>query len=207
MLIKHRGHEPAVHETVYVAPTAVLVGNIRIGPKSRVMYGAVLDSEASMITLGECSIVCANSVLRATGAGDAEYPVVVGDHVFISPHATLLGCTVERCSYIATGATVLQGARVQSGAAVAVGAFVHAGALVPEGAFVPPNMVAIGDPMKLYDSSDPVSLAEAVSSVEFARRAFGASAGWDDRLARYTQATEVRSEEFGAHTDDTVVGE
>lgn len=207
MLIRHRGHDPIIDATAFVAPTAVVVGSVRVGPRSRVMYGAVVDSEGSEIALGECVVVCSNSVLRATASGDTEYPLRVQDHVFISPHATLIGCTIERCSYVATGATVLHGARVEPGAAVAVGALVHAGTVVPAGAFVPPNAVAVGAPMRLYDASSPDVLADAIRSVGFAARAFGTTAGWSDRLTRYTEATEVRSREFVEHAGDEIIGE
>jgi carbonic anhydrase/acetyltransferase-like protein (isoleucine patch superfamily) len=205
MLVKHRGFEPVVDSSVFVAPTAVLVGKVQIGPRSRIMYGAVLDSEGSKVEIGECTIICENAIVRATASGDAEYPVVVGDHVFISPHATLLGCTVEPCSYIATGATVLQGATICSGAAVAVGAFVHAKTVVPAGFFVPPNIVAIGDPVRLYGPDEKEALASAIKSIGFARIAFGAEAEWEDRLSRYRQSTEVRSKEFENHFGDVVL--
>ncbi|UCB52365.1 MAG: acyltransferase [Candidatus Zixiibacteriota bacterium] len=205
MLVKHRGFEPVVDSSVFVAPTAVLVGNVRVGARSRIIYGAVLDSEGSRVEIGECTIVCENAVLRATASGDADYPVIIGDHVFISPHATLLGCTVESCSYLATGATVLHGATIRSGAAIAVGAFVHAKTVVPSGFFVPPNAVAIGDPVKLYGPDEKEALADAIKSIGFAKIAFGAEAKWEDRLSRYKQATEVRSKEFGSHFDDIVL--
>jgi carbonic anhydrase/acetyltransferase-like protein (isoleucine patch superfamily) len=205
MLVKHRGFEPVVDSSAFVAPTAVLAGNVRVGPRARIMYGAILDSEGSRVEVGECTIVCENAVLRATASGDADYPVLIGDHVFISPHATLLGCTVEPCSYIATGATVLQGATIHSGAAIAVGAFVHVNTVVPGGFFVPPNTVAIGDPVKLYSPDEKEALADAIKSVGFAKIAFGAEARWRDRLLRYQQATEVRSKEFESHFDDIIL--
>ena len=121
MLVRNRGAEPVINPYAFVAPTAVLVGRVSVGPRSRIMYGAVLDSEASKVEVGECAIVCENAVLRATFAGGADLPVVVSDHAFVGPHATLLGCVVEAACYVATGATVLQGATVGSGAVVAVG--------------------------------------------------------------------------------------
>jgi carbonic anhydrase/acetyltransferase-like protein (isoleucine patch superfamily) len=169
------------------------------------MYGAVLDSEGSKVAVGECTVVCENAVIRATASGDADYPVVIGDHVFVSPQATLLGCTVEPCSYIATGATVLQGATVHSGAAIAVGALVHAKTVVPAGFFVPPNTIAIGDPVKLYSPDEKEALADAIKSVEFAKIAFGAKAGWEDRLSRYRESAEIRSKEFESHFGDAVL--
>jgi carbonic anhydrase/acetyltransferase-like protein (isoleucine patch superfamily) len=204
MLIRSRGYEPVVDASAFVAPTAVLVGEVVIGPRSRVMYGAVLDSEASRVEVGECAIVCENAVLRATAAGDADLPVRVGEHTFVGPHSTLLGCVVEPACYVATGATVLQGATLESGAVVAVGALVHANSVVPSEFFVPPNTVALGDPLSVYAPSDE-RLPEAIRSVNFAQTAFGVRTAWEDRIARYRESAEVRSREFGAHREDTVL--
>jgi carbonic anhydrase/acetyltransferase-like protein (isoleucine patch superfamily) len=205
VLLRHRGREPVVDPSAFVAPTATLVGDVRVGPRARVMYGAVLDAEASRVEVGECAIVCEHAVLRATAAAGTQRPVVVGDHAFVGPHATLLGCRVDRCAYLATGVTVLQAARVGAGGSVAVGALVHAGAVVPEEFFLPPNMVAVGDPVRVLAADDPDALAEAVRSTGFARLAFGVETAWEDRIARYQQVAEVRSEEFGAHAEDVVV--
>jgi carbonic anhydrase/acetyltransferase-like protein (isoleucine patch superfamily) len=204
VLVRHRGHLPSVDPSAYVAPSAELIGRVTVGPRSRVMSGAVLDAEASRIDVGECAIVCEHAVLRATAAGDADHPVIVGDHAFVSPHATLLGCQVEEATYVATGATVLHGARVEGGAVVAVAALVHGGTVLPGTFFLAPGMIAIGDPVATYAPGDP-SLPEAIKAVGFAGRAFGVSTAWEDRNSRYREIAEVRSEEFGAHADDEVV--
>ncbi|MFH8597814.1 gamma carbonic anhydrase family protein [Streptomyces rimosus] len=157
--IRHRGHEPQIHPTAYVAPTATLVGDVRVGARARVMYGAVLDAEGSRIEVGE-TVICENAVLRGSAvAGDQ--PVLVDDHVFVGPHATLLGCEVGRCVYVATTATVLQCAWLGAGAVVAVGALVHARTVVPDEYFVPPHTVALDAPVRLLAPGDP-GLAEAV---------------------------------------------
>ena len=153
MLIKSRGTEPLVNNSSFVAPTAVLVGGVSVGPRSRVMYGAVLDSEASRVEVG---------------------------------------------------ATVLQGATVGSGGVVAVGALVHANSVVPGEFFVPPNTIAVGDPVRIYAPGDG-ELPEAIRSANFARTAFGVQTAWEDRISRYTETAEVRSEEFGAHLEDVVL--
>ena len=205
MLLRHRGHEPVIDPSAFVAPTATLVGDVRIGARARVMYGAVLDAEASRIEVGECAIVCEHAVLRATAAGGTPRPVMVADHVFVGPHATLLGCRVDRCAYLATGATVLHAAHIGAGGSVAVGALVHGGTVLPPEFFVPPNMIAVGDPVRVHPPTDPVTLGEAVRSTGFARLAFGVEAAWEDRITRYEQAAEVRSEEFAAHADDLLL--
>jgi carbonic anhydrase/acetyltransferase-like protein (isoleucine patch superfamily) len=201
--IRHRGHEPQVHPTAYVAPTATLVGDVRVGPRARVMYGAVLDAEGSRIEVGEAAVICENAVLRGSAvAGDQ--PALVADHVFVGPHATLLGCEVGRCVYVATAATVLQCARLGAGSVVAVGALVHARTVLPDEYFVPPHTVALDAPVRLLAPGDP-GLAEAVGRVGFAQVAFGVDAQWTDRISRYEHIAEVRVAEFGTHADDEVL--
>jgi len=204
MLIRSRGTQPDLDASAFVAPTAVLVGGVSVGPEARIMYGAVLNSEASRIEVGPTSIICENAVLRATAIGEEECPVLLGDHVFVGPHATLLGCTVESACYVATGATVLQGATLGTGAVVAVGALVHANTVVPSEFFIPPNTVAVGDPLRVYAPGDE-QLPEAIRSARFARTAFGVRTAWEDRVSRYREIAEVRAQEFGNHLGDEVL--
>jgi carbonic anhydrase/acetyltransferase-like protein (isoleucine patch superfamily) len=205
MLIKHRGLKPQVASSVFVAPNATLIGKVNIGPKSRVMYGAVLDSEGSEIDIGECSIICENAVIRATASGDVDHPVSIGDHVFISPQATMIGCSIESYSYIATGATVLQGATIHQGAIIAVGAFVHANAAIPSEFFVPPNTIAIGDPVRIFSPDEKETLVDAIRSIGFTKVAFDVEPQVNDRILVMKKATEVRSKEFENHFDDEIL--
>lgn len=140
-------------------------------------------------------------MLRASAVA-GEQPVELGDHVFVGPHATVLGAFVGRCAYLATSASVLQGARVGAGAVVAVSALVHAMATVPEEFFVPPHTLAIGDPVRLLAPGDPA--AETIGQLGFARIAFGVENAFTDRMARYERITEVRVAEFGDHADDVM---
>jgi carbonic anhydrase/acetyltransferase-like protein (isoleucine patch superfamily) len=196
MLIRHREQEPMVDSSAFVAPTATLVGNVRVGPRARVMYGAVLDAEDGAIEVGECAVICENAVLRGE--------VRVGDHAFVGPQATVLGARVGRCCYLATGVTVLQEAGLGPGAVVAIGAAVHARCVLPEEFFVPPGNVAIDG--SVYAPGDP-GLPEAIRSVGFASVAFGIEMEWTDRINRYERIAEVRSAQFAAHAQDTILGE
>ena len=205
MLIKHRNNKPIVDSTAYIAPTAVLVGKVKVGPRSRIMYGAVLDSEGSEVKIGECSIICENSVVRATDTGSEEHPVSIGSYVFIGPQSTVLGCDVEPGSYLGTGVTVLQGAKIKSGAVVAVGALVHAKTVIPKDFFVPPHTVAIGDPVQVFSPDEKEAMAKAIMSLGFARIAFNIDATGKSRSDIYKEATEIRSKEFGHHNGDEIV--
>lgn len=190
--------------TAWVAPTATLVGDVRVGPHTRVLYGAVLDAEGARVELGAHSIVSEHAVLRATAVTDA--PVTLADHVFVGPHATVLGAEVGRCAYLAANATVLHLAVVGAGTCVAVGALVHARTVLPDEFFVPPHTTAVGDPVQVFGPDRADELAAAIAAVDFAGAAFGVHTGWTDRTNRYRQAAEARSAEYAAHVDDEVVG-
>jgi carbonic anhydrase/acetyltransferase-like protein (isoleucine patch superfamily) len=205
VLIRHAGATPRVDPSAYVAPTATLVGAVTVGPRARVMFGAVLDAEGSRVEIGECAIVCEQAVLRATAVGDEDHPVSVGDHAFVGPHATLLGCTVHPAAYIAAGGTVLHGAAIGEGAVVAVGALAHAGTALPPEYFLPPGTIALGDPPRVYAPSDHEQLAQGIKEVGFSARAFGVTTAWEDRAKRYREIAEVRSREFAGHLDDEIV--
>jgi carbonic anhydrase/acetyltransferase-like protein (isoleucine patch superfamily) len=203
MLIRHRGAEPTVDPTAYVAPNATLVGDVRVGAHARIMYGAVLDAEGARIDVGDYSIISENAVLRATAVTAA--PVSLADHVFVGPHATVLGATVHRCAYLAASTTVLQLTTVGAGACVAVGALVHARTVVPDEFFVPPHTTAVGDPVRVFSPDQADELAEAIAAVGFAEAAFGVRTQWTDRVNRYREATEVRAAEYAAHAQDTIL--
>ncbi|WP_158882547.1 gamma carbonic anhydrase family protein [Amycolatopsis anabasis] len=205
MLIRHRDRTPEVHPTAWIAPTATLVGNVSVGPHARVLYGAVLDAEGSRVEVGASSIVAEHAVLRASAVAEPERPVLIADHVFVGPHACVLGAEIARSVYLAAHATVLHGAEVATGSCVAVGALVHANTVLPQEFFVPPHTTAVGSPVRVLGPDRPGELVDAIASAGFAAAAFGVTGRWEDRAARYERAAEIRSAEFAAHVRDTVV--
>jgi len=207
MIIKHRGIEPTIDPSAYVAPTAAIIGDVKIGAHAKVMFGAVTNSEGSRICIGENVIISENVVIRATAAGNKDHPINIGDNVFIGPHSTILGATLEPCSYIATGATVLQGAKICSGAVITVGALIHANTLIPKDFFVPPNMIAIGDPVQLFSPDQKQEIGKAIVSVGFAHVAFNIETSGKSRAEIYKETTLVRSKEYEAHFSDKIIEE
>ena len=207
MIIKHRGIEPRIDPSAYIAPTAVIVGNVSIGPNARVMFGAVINSEGSQVVIGEKAIISENAVIRATAAGNIDHPVIMGANVFVGPHATILGAALEPCSYIATGATILQGAKINSGAVVTVGALIHANTMIPEDFFVPPYMIAVGDPVRLFSPDRKEEIGRAIKATGFAKVAFNIDVSGKSREEIYRETTRVRSGEYGAHIEDQILKE
>jgi len=205
MIIKHRGIEPKIDPSSYIAPTATVIGDVTIGAKTKVMFGAIINSEGSKVTIGEGTIISENAVIRATANGDKEHFVAIGENVFIGPHTTILGGALEPGCYIATGATILHGAKVSSGSVVAVGALVHANAVVPKDFFVPPYTIAIGDPVKLYSPNEKEKIIKAIGGIGFSKVAFNIDASGKSRAEIYKEAAKIRSDEYEAHLSDQII--
>src|SRR5919206_358622 len=145
MLIEHEGRAPQVDPSAWVAPTAVVSGDVRLGPDCRVLFGAVLSDEGGSVELGARAIVMENALVR----GRAGHATRVGRHVIVGPHAHLNGVVVEDDAFIATGAALFPGARVGAGAEVRIHGVVHVNSALPAGGLVPIGWVAVGDPARV----------------------------------------------------------
>src|SRR4051794_5394069 len=104
-----------------VAPSAVITGDVSVGPGSRILHGAVLNGDLGRITIGSNVVVMENAVLR----GRATTPLSIGDAVLVGPHAHLNGATVEDEVFIATGVCVFAGARVGAGSELRIHSVLH----------------------------------------------------------------------------------
>jgi gamma-carbonic anhydrase len=199
MLIEHEGKRPSVADSAYVAPTAVLCGDVTLGQDSRVLFGAVLTAEGGPIELGERCIVMENALVR----GREGHPVVLGDHVLVGPHAHVNGAQIEHDVFLATGASVFPGARIGHGCEVRIGAVVHVNSNLRSGSTVPIGWIAVGDPADLFPPDAHEDLWPVQRAMDFPRTVFGlerAEATMDRISARY-------AERFGRHRDDRVIGE
>jgi carbonic anhydrase/acetyltransferase-like protein (isoleucine patch superfamily) len=130
---------PRVEETAWVAPGAVIVGDVHLERGATVWYGAVLRADGDKVVVGARSNVQDAVVVHA----DPGRPVKVGKGVSIGHGAILHGCTVEDDVLIGLGARLLNGCRVGSGSVIA------AGAVVLEETEVPPNSLVAGVPGKV----------------------------------------------------------
>jgi carbonic anhydrase/acetyltransferase-like protein (isoleucine patch superfamily) len=146
MEIRHRDSVPQVDPDAYVAPTAVLSGDVRVGPGSCVLAGAVLSSDGGAVEIGANCVIMEHAVLRGT----PRHPLTLGDHVLAGPHCYLTGATIGDEVFIATGAMVFNGARVGAASSVALGGAVHIGCVVPPQTRIPIGWVAVGDPARLH---------------------------------------------------------
>jgi carbonic anhydrase/acetyltransferase-like protein (isoleucine patch superfamily) len=134
--------EPDIHELAYVAPDAVVIGRVTIGPEASVWPGAVLRGDHGTISVGARTSVQDGTIVHCT----ADYPTVIGADCVVGHNAHLEGCVVEDGCLIGSGSVTLN--RVIVGA----GSIVAAAALVPEGFVVPPGSLVAGVPATIKRS-------------------------------------------------------
>ena len=130
------GVRPRVHPDAYLAPTAVLIGDVEVGEGASVWFGAVLRADQARISVGSGSNVQDNAVIHCAEG----LPTVVGAGVTIGHGARIEGCVVEDAAVVGTGAIMLQRSRLGRGGLLA------AGSVLSEGQEVPPGHLAAGVP-------------------------------------------------------------
>lgn len=139
-MLAHRGREPRVHADAWIAPGAVVIGDVAIGAESSVWFGAVVRGDIHSIRIGARTNLQDHCVVHVTRD---LYPARIGDEVTVGHRATVHGCTVGDGALVGIGAVVLDGAEIGDEALVA------AGALVPPGAVVPPRTLVVGAPARV----------------------------------------------------------
>jgi carbonic anhydrase/acetyltransferase-like protein (isoleucine patch superfamily) len=169
LIIEHLGHRPRVDPSAYIAPTAVLCGDVIVGPRCRVLFGAVLTAEGGPVQLGEQCIVMENAVLR----GSKRHPVRVGNNVLIGPRAYLTGCTVEDNVFLATGATVFNDASIGARSEVRINGLVHLASRLEPDSTVPIGWIAVGDPAEVRPPHQHDEIWAVQEKLDFPRRVFG----------------------------------
>lgn len=188
MLIAHEGCSPTVHPAAYVAPTATLCGDVRVGAGCRVLFGAVLTAEGGPVELGEGSIVMENAVLRGT----RRDPLILGRQVLVGPASYLTGCRVEDEVFLATGSRVFNGARIGTRSEVRINGIVHLRTVLPADSMVPIGWVAVGDPVRILPPEDHDGIWAVQKNLDFPGYVFGL-----DRPADGESLMPAISERFG----------
>ena len=139
MLIEYEGITPDVHSSVFVAPGAMIIGDVTIGEESSIWFNSVLRGDLEPIRIGCRTNVQDGAVIHM----DKEIPCIIGDDVTIGHGAILHSCTIGNEALIGMGAILLTGSVIGERAIVA------AGTLVREGQEIPPGTVAMGVPAKV----------------------------------------------------------
>lgn len=136
MIIEYNRILPTIGKNVFIAPTAVLIGDVTIGDGASIWFNAVLRGDMAPIKIGANSNIQDNCTVHT----DFGKPAVIGSHVTVGHNAVVHGCTIDSGSLVGIGAIVLNDAHVMAQTVVA------AGAVVREGAQVGPRQLVAGAP-------------------------------------------------------------
>jgi carbonic anhydrase/acetyltransferase-like protein (isoleucine patch superfamily) len=195
MLIRHRDAEPEVDPSAYVAPSAVLVGAVRIGAGARILHGAVVTAEDGEVVVGRDSIAMEHALVR----GRLGHPALIGEAVMIGPHAHVNAVDDE--VFIATGAALFPGSRIGRGAEVRINGVVQVNTVVPVGAVVPIGWVAVGDPARILPAERHEEIWAIQRELDFGGTVYGV--GCDVSMRELMRA---QSEYYGSHAADEIIG-
>ncbi len=194
-IYSHEGRSPAVEPSAWVADTAVIVGDVRLGAHARVLHGAVLTDDGGPVTIGEYTIVMEQAVLRGTRA----HPMTVADHCVIGVGAALTGADVRSRVFVASGARVFNGAVLGEGAEVRINGVVHVNTVLPGGATVPIGWVAVGDPASILPPERHDEIWAVQRELDFPGTVFGVDRNGTDPMR---EITERWSRGLGSHAED-----
>jgi carbonic anhydrase/acetyltransferase-like protein (isoleucine patch superfamily) len=196
MLVEHRGARPTIDPSAYVAPTAVLCGDVHVGPDARILFGAVVTAEDGKVEIGARCVVMENALLRARAA----HPVRLGDDVLVGPHAHLNGCEAGEGCFLATGCSLFPGARLGREVEVRINGVVHVNTVLGDEALVPIGWVAVGDPARVLPPAAHDEIWEIQRRLDFPQTVYGLA-----REAPARERMERQAAWFAAHSGDRVL--
>ncbi|KAF0220819.1 MAG: hypothetical protein FD174_816 [Geobacteraceae bacterium] len=156
MIKPFQGAHPQIDPTAFIAETAVVIGDVQIGPRSSIWYNVVARGDVNFIRIGARANIQDLSMLHVTHkkhADDPGAPLVIGDDVTVGHNVTLHGCTVGNGAFIGMQAIVMDKV------VVGEGALIGARALVTEGTVIPPHTLWVGAPAKYKRDLTPDEIA------------------------------------------------
>jgi carbonic anhydrase/acetyltransferase-like protein (isoleucine patch superfamily) len=136
MIIEYRGKRPKIAPSAFVAPNAVLIGDVEVGEEASIWFGTVLRGDNGPIRIGARTSIQDNAVVHVSERGGT----FVGDDVTVGHCAVMEDCTIERYALIGSNATLLNGCTIGEGTLIA------AGSVVGQNAAIPARVVAAGAP-------------------------------------------------------------
>ena len=139
MIVDFQGKHPRFDETVFIAPNAVVIGDVEIGPGTNIWFGCLLRGDVNPIRVGAGCNIQDGSILHVTSKG---FPLILEEDVILGHRVTVHSCHIGRGAMIGIGAIVLDGAIVGEEAQVGAGSVVTAGNTIP------PRTLVLGTPAR-----------------------------------------------------------
>jgi len=168
MLYERNGRGPRLHSSTVVADSARLIGDVTVGERCYIDHGVVIESSGAPITLGDETIVLANSVLRSVGGTSRPaFPVTIGRRTLVGPACVLTGCQVGANCYLATAVLIFHGAEIGDDTRVGAGAIVHHHTRLPRGGRVGLREIAVPGEAGPVCTGDVATARELLARADF----------------------------------------
>ena len=174
---------PRISPLARIASTAVLEGDVRVGAHARILHGAILSANDGVIEVGAHTIVMEQAVLRAS----ARFPLTIGDHCLVGPHASVSGAEIGSEVFLATGSCVFPGAVVGRRSEVRINGVVQLRTVLAEGTTVPIGWIAVGDPAQLFSPERHDELWAIQRELDFPGFVFGVDREDPDVMVHLTE--------------------
>jgi carbonic anhydrase/acetyltransferase-like protein (isoleucine patch superfamily) len=143
MLRAFNGIMPVVAGSAFIEVSAMIIGDVAIGPESSIWFYAVVRGDVNSVRLGSRTNIQDLCVLHVT---HDTHPLVIGNEVTVGHHVVLHGCTVQDRVLVGMGAIIMDGA------VIGADSIIGAGTLVTEGMEIPPRSVVMGSPARIKRS-------------------------------------------------------
>ena len=140
MLLAFQNTTPRTDSSSYIAESALVIGDVRIGAESSIWFNAVIRGDVNYIKIGKRTNIQDGCVLHVARE---KYPLIIGDEVTVGHNATLHACTIESRCLIGMGATVMDGSNIGENC------IIGAGSLVTPNTVIEPGNMVMGSPAKV----------------------------------------------------------
>ncbi|PPG41276.1 gamma carbonic anhydrase family protein [Pseudoclavibacter sp. RFBA6] len=181
LILPFEGKTPRIHESAWIAPGAVIVGDVEIGPESSVWYGCVLRADVGgRIVIGARSNLQDGTVVHV----EREVDTIIGDDVTAGHQALLHGTTIANGTLIGMKAACLSRSNIGAGSLVAAGAVVLEGASIPDGVLVAGVPAKVRRELTAEESAAFIPHAAGYVSLAKRQSPAGAAISIEDATAR-----------------------
>ena len=153
-IFKFETHNPKIENSVWIAHDANIIGNVQVGKKASIWFGATLRGDNEKILIDEGSNIQENCVLHT----DYNFPLTVGKNCTIGHSVILHGCFIADNTLIGMGSTILNGAKIGNGC------LIGAGSLITENKVIPDGSLVMGSPGKVVRELDDEAKENLIGS-------------------------------------------
>jgi gamma-carbonic anhydrase len=140
MILPFQGTSPRIHESAFIAPNAMVIGDVEVGEGASVWFGAVVRGDVFHVHIGRGTNIQDNTVIHVSAG---QHATIIGEDVTVGHSVVLHGCTVRDRALVGIGSIVLDQAEIGEEA------MIGAGSLVTPGTVIPPRMLALGSPCRV----------------------------------------------------------